>query len=342
MKSVRFVAVAVLPILICLSSSTPLFAQVETKSAIAGEVISKIDVQNLPTGRKFKLLAELTPNVAPTKVMVTQNGLVTLPASFVPPSDPGANVTYGKCKDGTVYATGDGVNAAIKTGCRGYTRIGSSPWDRRFTLDASFVGTTSSTSSSNTSMDSNGSGIHVEVRAFGGAAFINGNTPATAGADGAVVFSVWKYLHAGPTAGVQWMDTSQLQAIGSEMPGSTFIKTSADFWSGNFGGQLAFPIRRFEVGFRGGAMVARSAVMQVSGFCTITGGCTVSGSTSTHSTGVGSFVGVYGSYPICRHTGVFAEYDYHFLPSIQAQPGGSLPPINSHANDLHFGFRFKF
>lgn len=344
MKLVRFAAIAALPILIGLSSSGPLSAQVETQSAIAGQVISNVDIENLPTGRSLKVFVELTPNVAPTAVTVTQNGLVRLPAPFQPPSDPEVNVTYGKCSDGTVYATGDGVDVIpiLKSDCKNYTRIGSSPWDKRFTLDASFVGKTSSKATSHTSMDNSGSGIHVEVRTFGGIGFINGNNPAAAGVDGDVRFHLWNELIIAPTAGVQWLGSSQVQMLGGGTPPATFINTSDGSWIGNFGGELAHPIRKFEVGVRGGAAVVRSSITQVSGFCTITGGCSVSSSTKTHSTGVGSFVAGYASYSICPHFGVFAEYDHHFLPTIQAQPGGSLPPINLHTNEAYLGIRYKF
>jgi len=53
-------------------------------------------------------------------------------------------------------------------------------------------------SSSQTSMSTTGSGIQFQLRGIGGVSFINGNTPATAGFDGAVLFPLGSRISIGP------------------------------------------------------------------------------------------------------------------------------------------------
>src|SRR5262249_7821904 len=116
-----------------------------------------------------------------------------------------------------------------------------------------------------------GAGIQFQLRGFGGASFINGNTPATAGFDGAVPFPLGNHLLVGPTAGFQWVNSAIVQSVGSASSSpSTFIHTSVGFKNGNFGGAAVVPFGGFVLGIHGGATVANSTVTQAVGFCGVT------------------------------------------------------------------------
>jgi hypothetical protein len=184
--------------------------------------------------------------------------------------------------------------------------------------------------------------VEYYLRGFGGASFINGNTPASAGFDGGVLFPLGNRLLVGPTAGFQWVNSSAVRSIGSMNPGSTFAKTSAGFKEGNFGGQLSFPLSGFQLGIRGGATVAGSTITQATGFCSAgnatnpVGGCTTTSSTTTHDTVVGPFVGGYISHSICPHIGVFVDYDYTRLKDTAASgTSGSSSSSSGTVFDLH-------
>ena len=151
----------------------------------------------------------------------------------------------------------------------------------------------------------------IEVRGFGGATIVNGNTPSTAGFDGAVLFPLGNRVLVGPTAGFQWVSTSIVSTIGGGPPPSTFINTSVGFKEGNFGGQIGLNLSGWELGIRGGATVAGSTITQNEGFCDPTAGCTISSTTTTHDRITSPFVGGYISHSIFSHVGVFAEFDYH-------------------------------
>ena len=105
-----------------------------------------------------------------------------------------------------------------------------------------------SPSASQTSMSTTGAGIQFQLRGFGGASFINGNTPGTSGFDGAVLFPLGNRILVGPTAGFQWINSSIVNSIGSQQPGSTFIDTSAGFKEGRFGGRIGFPFGGWHLG----------------------------------------------------------------------------------------------
>jgi uncharacterized repeat protein (TIGR01451 family) len=112
-----------------------------------------------------------------------------------------------------------------------------------------------------------GSAPSFEIRGFGGAAMVNGNSPSTAGFDGAVLFPLGNRVLVGPMAGFQWVSTSIVSTIGGGPPPSTFINTSVGFKSGNFGGRIAFPFGGWEIGVHGGATVAGSTITQQGGVC---------------------------------------------------------------------------
>ncbi len=324
--------------------------QVETQNASLGTTVSPINVQNLPTGRSFAMLLQMDPKSGSTAVTVTQNGPVTLPSTFVPPTDPSTNVTYGKCKNGTVYASGNGVKVA----CAGYVPLGSSPWNQPFTVNASFLGAPFSTFSPQTSMGMTGAGIQVQLDGYGGLSFINGNTPATGGFDGTVLFPLGSRVLVGPTAGFQWIDSSIVATIGSHETGSTFIDTSAGFKEGNFGGSIAFPFGGWQLGAQAGATVAGANLTQAYGYCggtTPTGGsstaCTVSSSYSSHDIVVGPFVGGYVSHSILSHVGVFVRYDYQHLKDTSSSSSSSSSSTSSTVFDVNFsnfaaGFDFSW
>jgi len=82
--------------------------------------------------------------------------------------------------------------------------------------------------------------VALQLRGFGGATFISGNTPATAGFDGAVLFPLANRVLVGPMAGFEWVDSSIVKTIGGGPPPSTFIHTSVGFKTGNFGGPSPF------------------------------------------------------------------------------------------------------
>lgn len=200
-----------------------------------------------------------------------------------------------------------------------------------------------SPSSSQTSKSTTGAGIQFQLRGFGGVSFINGNTPATAGFDGAVLFPLGNHLLVGPTAGFEWVNSSIVGSIGSMMPGSTFENTSVGFKNGNFGGTIGFPFGGWQLGVQGGATVAGSSITQQSGFCglgnaTSPAGCTVLSTTTTHDTVVGPFVGGYVSRSIFSHVGVFVRYDY-FRP---AEFKSSVSTLDLHYSDWVAGFNFTF
>ena len=152
----------------------------------------------------------------------------------------------------------------------------------------------------------------IQLRGFGGATFVNGNSPSTAGFDGAVLFPIGHRVFAGPTAGFQWADSSVVSSIGSMTEGSTFANTSAGFKEGNFGGQIGFNLSGWELGVRGGATVASSAITEIDGFCGPTG-CSITSSKSGADTVVGPFVGGYLLRKISPHAGIYVEGDYHHL-----------------------------
>jgi hypothetical protein len=199
-------------------------------------------------------------------------------------------------------------------------------------------------------MSTTGAGIQFQLRGFGGATIINGNTPSTAGFDGAVLFPLGNRVLVGPTAGFQWVDSSIVKTIGSMTPSSTFIHTGAGFKTGNFGGLIAFPLGGWQLGIHGGASVANSKITQAEGFCgtggpTAPAGCTTTSTTTTHDTVVGPFWGGYISHSIFSHVGVFAGYDYSQLKITGPSSGSSRASstLNLHSNvvvagvDLSFG-----
>lgn len=186
-----------------------------------------------------------------------------------------------------------------------------------------------------------------QLRGFGGPSDINGNTPASAGGDGAVLFPLGNRILVGPTGGFNWINSSIVQTIGSQQAGSTFINTSVGFKQGNFGGQIEFPYKPIDIGIHGGASVVNSSITQQSGFCglgnaTSPSGCNVTSTTNTSSTGIGSFVGGYISHSIFPHVGIVVGYDYHFLPTISSPSGSSLPSINVHSNQVVAGITLDF
>ncbi len=172
-----------------------------------------------------------------------------------------------------------------------------------------------------TSMSTTGAGIQFQLRGFGGATIINGNTPSTSGFDGAVLFPLGNRVLVGPTAGFQWVDNSIIKTLGGGPPPSTFIHTTAGFSMGNFGVRVVIPVGWLQLGVHGGASVASSTITQAEGFCgTGSGGpsgppagCTTTSATTTHDTIVGPFVGGYVSHSIFSHVGVFVGYDYHLF-----------------------------
>lgn len=191
----------------------------------------------------------------------------------------------------------------------------------------------------------------IQLRGFGGASFINGNAPPTAGFDGAVLFPLGNRVLLGPSAGFQWVDSSIIKTIGGGPPPSTFINTSVGFKSGNFGGRIGFPLAGFELGIQGGATVAGSTITQATGFCgtggpTAPAGCTVTSSTTTHDTVVGPFVGGYISHSIFSHVGVFVEYDSSRFkdtkPNATNPTGPSVSVFDLHSNDVVAGLVLSF
>jgi len=207
-----------------------------------------------------------------------------------------------------------------------------------------------SSSSSNHSNGASGFTPSIQLRGFGGVSFINGNTPASAGFDGAVLFPLGNRILVGPNAGFQWVDTSLIRMIGSMTAGSTFVNATGAFKNGNFGGQFGFSLSGYQLGLRAGATVAGSAITQKSGFCAApnatnpTGGCVVSSTTMTHDTVVGPFVGGYISHSIFSHVGVFVEYDYARLKDQTTSPtsGAKVTVFDVHGNNLIGGFVVTF
>lgn len=202
----------------------------------------------------------------------------------------------------------------------------------------------------NKSVSTSGFTPSIQLRGFGGATIVNGNTPATAGFDGAVLFPLGNRVLVGPTAGFQWVNSSIVSSIGSMTAGSTFANESVGFNQGNFGGTIGFPFGGWQLGIQGGATVASSTITQQTGFCglgnaTSPAGCTVSSTTNTHDTVVGPFVGGYISHSIFSHVGVFVEYDYQLLRDTQPNPtnpsGPSVTVFDLHLNTICFGVMFR-
>jgi hypothetical protein len=210
-------------------------------------------------------------------------------------------------------------------------------------------------SSSQTSMSTAGSGIQFRLRGFGGASIINGNTPSSAGFDGAVLFPLGNRVLVGPTAGFEWVDSSIVQSLGGGTLPSTFIHTSAGFKNGNFGARIEFPFGalwtqagnaatafgsdNLHLGIEGGVTVASSRITRAEGFCGGTGPtggssttCTTAGTATTHDTVVGPYVGAYISHSIFSHVGVFVGYDYSSL-KVKTPTGA----VNVNRNEIHVG-----
>jgi hypothetical protein len=185
--------------------------------------------------------------------------------------------------------------------------------------------------------------VAFQFRGFGGATFVSGNAPSTAGFDGALLFPLGNTVLVGPTAGFQWVNSSIVQTIGGGPPPSTFIHTSVGFKEGNFGGRIGFPFGGWQFGVQGGATAASSKITQADDVCGGTGptappGCTVTNSTTTHDTVVGPFVGGYISHSIFPHVGIFVEYDYHLLKDAKS----STTVFDLHYSDVAAGFTFTF
>jgi hypothetical protein len=207
----------------------------------------------------------------------------------------------------------------------------------------------STTPQQNKSVSMSGFTPTFQFRGFGGATFISGNTPGTAGFDGAVLFPLGNRVLVGPTAGFQWVDSSIVGKIGGGPPPSTFIHTSVGFKEGNFGGRIGFPFGGWQLGVQGGATVAGSTITQATGFCgngTPTGGpagCTTTSSTTSHDTVTGPFVGGYISHSIFSHVGVFVEYDYHRLKDQATTPSGPKTTVfDLHRSDVVAGIVLSF
>ena len=188
--------------------------------------------------------------------------------------------------------------------------------------------------------------VSLQIRGFGGATFVNGNTPSTAGFDGAVLFPLGNRVLVGPTAGFEWVNSSIISRAGSMTVGSTFENESVGFKEGNFGGQIGLRLSGWELGIRGGATVAGSDITQAEGFCDPTAGCTISSTTTTHDTVTGPFVGGYISHSIFSHVGIFVEYDYHRLKDTTSagtgSSGGSQTIFDLHENSVVGGIVLSF
>jgi hypothetical protein len=203
----------------------------------------------------------------------------------------------------------------------------------------------SATPQENKTVSTSGFTPIIQLRGFGGATFVNGNSPAAAGFDGAVLFPLGNRVLVGPMAGFEWVDSSIVKTIGGGPPPSTFIHESVGFKSGNFGGRIAFPFGGWQFGVHGGATVASSKITQNEGFCdtsstnpTAPPTCTVTSSSTTHDTVVGPFVGGYISHSIFPHVGVFVEYDYHRLKDTKS----SVSVFDLHENDVVAGVILSF
>ena len=188
--------------------------------------------------------------------------------------------------------------------------------------------------------------VALQLRGFGGATIVNGNSPSTAGFDGAVLFPLGNRVLVGPTAGFQWVNSSIINSFGSMTVGSTFGNDGVGFKEGNFGGQIGLNLSGWELGIRGGATVAGSTITQAEGFCGPTAGCTISSTTTAHDTVVGPFMGGYISHSIFSHVGVFVEYDYHRLKDTKSggtgSSGGSQTVFDLHENSVVGGIVLSF
>lgn len=216
---------------------------------------------------------------------------------------------------------------------------------------------TPSQPSSNKSVSMSGFTPTFQLRGFGGASFINGNTPATSGFDGAVLFPLGNHILVGPTAGFNWINSSLVNSIGSHQPGSTFINTAAGFKSGNFGAQIQIPFMFFHptgvhIDIHAGATVANSTITQAEGFCglgnaTSPAGCNVTSTTTTHNTVIGPFLGGYISHSIFPHVGVFAGYHWIHLKdtssggSTTGSSGGSQTLFDLNQNEIKLGIEIR-
>jgi hypothetical protein len=215
---------------------------------------------------------------------------------------------------------------------------------------------TASPSSSQTSMSTTSAGVQFQLRGFGGASFINGNSPGTAGLDGAVLFPIGNKILIGPTAGFQWINKATVDKIGGGGPGSTFINTSVGINAGNFTGRVDVPLGRVYVGIQGGVTVAGATITKEEGFTSPTGGTTAS-TTTDHQSVVGPNAGVYlgfdpgwSKYEVVGTArwftaSVFAEYDYSKIKVTAASSGssgGSKSSLDLQYNTVVAGIRFTF
>ena len=224
-------------------------------------------------------------------------------------------------------------------------------WSKGSELNINYSGdvpivTVNSTAPASASSSLSGRNFEIYLRGFGGASFINGNSPASAGFGGGALFGVGRGLSIGPWGDFQWTAMSMVRTAGSMSPGATFINTTAGFKNGNFGGALQFPVGHFHLGVRAGAAVAGSSITQKSGFCAVpnatnpTGGCVVSSTMTFHDTVVGPLVGGYISHSIFPHVGIFVEYDYTRLKDQTTSPtsGMKTTVFDVHSNNLIGGF----
>jgi hypothetical protein len=279
------------------------------------------------------MLIKMDPKQGATNITVTQNGPVNLPPGFVAPIDPTTNVHYGKCKNGTVFATGDGV----KVPCAAYVLLGSSHWNQTFTIDASVLSSTAQNPfAPNVSAlglgTMPGAAMQFQVSPYGGATFGNGNTPATFGVNSALAFPLGNVISFAPTTGFQVINDSIVNSSGSHQTGSTFIDTSASFKKVKIGADLHFTFgrsREFEFAAGGGATVADATTTQQMGFCAGTGGslppgCNVLSKTTTNNWVWGPSAETSISRRLNSHLAFQSQYNWtHLKKDVTGGTGGT-------------------
>jgi hypothetical protein len=352
--SCRFLCIAAM--VLTLASAATLFAQA------GGPRIKMV-------GQQLDLIFKMGPKGTepPVTAHADSSGVVVIPQSILAPTRLHTQMVVYRCpqSDGSVMTYV--LEAGAPNPCQGAKRLGAFWWDDRGTvmIDAGENGGVTlendpAGTAASPSLHASTFTPSIQLRGFGGASFVNGNTPATAGFDGVVLFPLGNRVLVGPTAGFQWVDSSIVHTIGGGPPPSTFIHTGAGFKSGNFGGEIDFPLfpgayhenvradYRLDLHVDFGATVASSTITQQSGFCGTSsttptggisaGGCTTSSTATTHDTVVGPFVGGYISLSILSHVGVFVGYDYKIVKDTKSS--NTLFDLNY--GNVVAGFNFTF
>ena len=173
----------------------------------------------------------------------------------------------------------------------------------------------------------------IQIGGNGGVSFLNGNTAPTFNLYGSALWG--KRFMFGPIAGYEQTSDLPAGSIGGHGAGQTFVDQIVRSHSLKFGAEFAanlFRGARAEAG--GGFAAAWQTTQDSAGFCgfgnaTSPAGCHVLGTTTTHNTGIGSFVQGDIAWKITHRLSLTTGIRYDTEPSIKSpSSSGSNISVN--------------